>query len=645
MRTTAKTIAFTPTKEQSAILDAVRNLPTGGLLKIQARAGTGKTSTLELLARSDSRRMLYLAYNSDIAAAAEKRFPDTVKVKTTHGLAWSALGVRDWIPDKGAPRNVRSWEMERWLNARRWHPGLKTGASQADIAADLLATVRAFMQSASLAISQDHARCGQNKTRREAFLEAAKKANPNDAALAERDARASFGRYREWLIEKAAAVWASMIDRKDRSIPLEHDAYLKLYQLSQPRLDWPLILLDEAQDTNPCVMALFLNQPSAKVMVGDEAQAIYGFRGAVDALKTPGQERPLLQSFRFGPAIADVANLILAFKAEYWPGFHALRGFQQRASAIGPVINPPYTVICRSNQGVFMAALKAASAGLKINSGAKELEASICYVESAWALLVGERLPKPHPEIAEFESWGVLEQESKTDPALQWLVKLVTGYRETMPECCEKLRQAKTRIKKSADVLLVTAHKSKGLEFDQVILADDFAALDKRLTSALKTPDAAESALAQLPEQELHLLYVAATRAQRVLQPNVTITLMNRLADALEKIRLNHAENPLDTPKSTLTIQFPPTDDDLEDRRRLQFTYAAFPTALKAAMKTAARDYGWEREDWQLHTQCCQDAMLRGVGDDVLADGYLNPHQACLKYRLKQPGNAIEETK
>ncbi len=80
----------------------------------------------------------------------------------------------------------------------------------------------------------------------------------------------------------------------------------------------------------------------------------------------------------------------------------------------------------------------------------------------------------------------------------------------------------------------------------------------------------------------------------------------------------------------------------LDDDRQ---TYAAFPTTLKAAMKAAASGSGWGRDDWRLQTQCCQDALLRGVCADVLADGYRNPHPSCLKYRLKPTGTGIEATK
>lgn len=204
---------FTPTAEQRAIAEAVARLRPGQLLKVQARAGTGKTSTLEYLAYADARPMLYLAYNADIAAAAKKRFPDTVTVKTTHGLAWSALGIHEWIPEKGAPRNVRSWEIERWLHRRRGNPSLKTGASLADVAADVVATVRAFLHSADPALTVAHAWGRQRLTQREAFLERARQDNPEQTDIASRDGHAAYARYQVWLVAQGEALWQAMIDR------------------------------------------------------------------------------------------------------------------------------------------------------------------------------------------------------------------------------------------------------------------------------------------------------------------------------------------------------------------------------------------------------------------------------------------------
>ena len=60
------------TQEQQTICEAARD--AGSSLKIQAFAGTGKTTTLAAIARSlPQRRFLYLAFNRAAAEEAEKR--------------------------------------------------------------------------------------------------------------------------------------------------------------------------------------------------------------------------------------------------------------------------------------------------------------------------------------------------------------------------------------------------------------------------------------------------------------------------------------------------------------------------------------------------------------------------------------------
>lgn len=62
-----------PTLEQAAVLDAYAS---GRDLVIHAGAGTGKTTTLQLLARATPGRCgLYLAYNRSIADHAAAVFP------------------------------------------------------------------------------------------------------------------------------------------------------------------------------------------------------------------------------------------------------------------------------------------------------------------------------------------------------------------------------------------------------------------------------------------------------------------------------------------------------------------------------------------------------------------------------------------
>ena len=96
-----------------------------------------------------------------------------------------------------------------------------------------------------------------------------------------------------------------------RSIRFEHDHYLKMWALTRTAIDADFLLLDEAQDTNPVLEQVFSAQRdhAQLVMVGDSAQAIYGWRGARDVMTGfDATHSPCRQSFRFGPALADEAN-------------------------------------------------------------------------------------------------------------------------------------------------------------------------------------------------------------------------------------------------------------------------------------------------------------------------------------------------
>ena len=72
-----------------------------------------------------------------------------------------------------------------------------------------------------------------------------------------------------------------MVDTADASVPMTHAGYLKLYQLSKPCLsrDFDMVLLDEAQDSNPASADVVLSQACPKILVGDSHQSIYSFIG------------------------------------------------------------------------------------------------------------------------------------------------------------------------------------------------------------------------------------------------------------------------------------------------------------------------------------------------------------------------------
>ena len=79
-----------PTLEQQHIIDAARSPAS---LMVNALAGTGKTTTLTMLAAALPKEpSLALAFNKKIKEELEKRFPPHFTVMTMNGLghrAWS----------------------------------------------------------------------------------------------------------------------------------------------------------------------------------------------------------------------------------------------------------------------------------------------------------------------------------------------------------------------------------------------------------------------------------------------------------------------------------------------------------------------------------------------------------------------------
>src|ERR1700720_1498001 len=81
------------TEEQQTICEASRDLGVRSSLKIQAFAGTGKTTTLAAIAESlPQRRFLYLVFNRAAADEAQLKMPSNVSVRTAHAVAFRSIG-------------------------------------------------------------------------------------------------------------------------------------------------------------------------------------------------------------------------------------------------------------------------------------------------------------------------------------------------------------------------------------------------------------------------------------------------------------------------------------------------------------------------------------------------------------------------
>lgn len=460
-----------PTNEQQAIIDA---FGTSGDLVVEAGAGTGKTSTLRMLAHTTpGQRGIYIAYNRSIATEASQSFPASVLCKTAHGLAYGAVGKRYRHrlngPRVPAQRSARILGLNDPIKVGEV---LLTPKQQARLT---LETVTRFCYSSADTVEGWHV--------------------PLVAGL-DKPGQTELARY---LAPVAQRAWDTDLTSPAGQLRYQHDHYLKEWILSGPQLSADYVLLDEAQDSNGSVAGLVAAQDAQKIWVGDRCQSIYKWRGAWDAMQTaPGKRLYLSQSFRFGPAIAAEANKWLTL-------LHAplrLSGHDPIASRVKPCPVPD-AILCRSNAGAMDAVMHALAAGRQVAlvGDGQEIRR---FAEAALQLQqVGHT---DHPELFAFGSWAqvlaYVDEAGQEAADLRVLARLVDKHN---PGGLLRLIDALVD-EQDADLTVSTAHKSKGREWHRVQIGDDF--------TEPKPDDAGQTVV---DVEESMLAYVAVTRARKVL--------------------------------------------------------------------------------------------------------------------------------
>lgn len=464
-----------PTDEQTAALDAFR---AGDHLVLQAGAGTGKTTTLALLSNSTSRRGRYIAFNKTIALDAARTFPATVQCKTAHALAFAAIGHR-YLPRMNAPR-IPAWKTGMALGINTpLQIGDRTVSPRA-LSSAVLRTVTRFCHSADRTLQAHHV--------------------PPMRGI---EAEPLHKRLVDTVLPYAHKAWADLQHPTDGIVRFDHDHYLKIWALSDPTIPADYLLLDEAQDTNPVLEHLFNAQRTHAqlVMVGDSAQAIYGWRGARDVMTDfQGTQLHLSQSFRFGPALADEANRWLTIV----DAPIRLHGSPTIPTRIGATEHPD-AILCRTNVGAMIEIMRLLDHGhtVALIGTADALHA---LAQAARDLMEGRRTT--HPELLLFESWSDLHEYATYDPAghdLQPLVDLVDKHG---PDAiCAAV--ARLSSEQRADVVVSTVHKAKGREWATVRIGGDFTEPKPQGEDKNDTPTPGP-----IDDAEARLAYVAVTRAR-----------------------------------------------------------------------------------------------------------------------------------
>jgi hypothetical protein len=266
---------FTPTDEQ---VFAVDSFIGGDNLVVKALAGSGKTSTLRLMAEEAQRRGCrgrYLVFNRSICNDAKGSFPPSCRVSTVHSLARSSHGQA--FAHRLDSARMRSDQIARMIGIRS-PIVLDVGGARRSLNTGYLAGL--VMAAATTFANSDRL----EPSRRDfAYIDGIDLAGAGKRAYDNNDPVAQE-------LEPALRVaWADLTN-PGGLLPFRHDVYLKLFELSRPRIPADYLFLDEAQDATKVMLSILRQQTETQVVcVGDDFQTIYQWRGSVNAMdEVPG---------------------------------------------------------------------------------------------------------------------------------------------------------------------------------------------------------------------------------------------------------------------------------------------------------------------------------------------------------------------
>lgn len=446
--------------EQSNILEWFHG--GQGNLVVRARAGTGKTTVLiKGVSMAPERKILLAAFNKSIAEELQRRIVGPAECKTLHSLGFSII-QKTWgrtTMDKDRGKKIA----ERVAHKRF---GNDVPFQVVNVAARLASMVKGSNPDADVDEIHDIAEMGDYE--------------PTD----ETNRRSN----KKWTLGHVVDIAADSLDeavKNDGTIDFDDMVYIPVRMRWRNPL-YQLVCIDECQDMNAAQISLALSvaMPNARiVVVGDDRQAIYGWRGAdsnsVDRLKfeLKAKELPMTITRRCPKKVVALASRIV-------PDFKSAPGAPDGVvsylgtEAMLAASAPGDFVLSRKNVPLVKACLDMLKTGKKALIRGRDLgQGLIATVRALKATSITEL----------FERLGAWEQREcekaarnpKTAEAKMELVHEKAELIRILGEDCEMVPHLITKLENlftddgKGSVICSTVHRAKGLESDRVYVMMD----------------------------------------------------------------------------------------------------------------------------------------------------------------------------
>jgi len=455
-----------PTPQQSAIIRAFSDPDS---LKIVARAGSGKTSTAVMAAKAAQAVGLACAFNKRNAQDLAERMPPGMECRTLNSIGHQAVS-------KLIGRRPRL-DTDKLFNIAK---ELKLSYEERGPA---VALARAGRTAGIVPFTFRPHRCILPDTL-ESWQDVA---DHYDLDGDPQHARA--------ILSKATALaFEGLIDFDDQ-------IYITAC-FGAPLPRYPLVIVDEAQDLNALQHQMIRRLGDRLVMIGDPAQAIYGFRGALSnsmdqlAKHFSPKTLPLTVSFRCPQAVIRHAQ---QFVPDIEPWDQATEG----QVSTEPLPDLPAlanaTVLCRNNAPLIALAMEMIRARVPCQVLGRDIGTGLTRLVNRLQATSIQGL------LQALANWEALEisahprREERIRDKADSIRALATGC-GSIPDL---LSTIKALFSSKHGALLSTIHKAKGREWPTVYI------LRADLIGGRRNQTAWQAA------QERNLHYVAVTRAQQ----------------------------------------------------------------------------------------------------------------------------------